>query len=313
MSQGYSKSSSDAIEESLVSTLMSLRSMPDIRYVRDSQKCMNLASKISSKMRGLQTKMGGRLRVGDSVLIIMDRREDPLTPLAIDWSYQALIAEMAEFKDNKVTVKTEEFNLNMVHDEFYRDFRRKNYGDLAKGLNKRMEEFTSRQREGHKLDNFEDMQKALHKMPEHRQQAANLKKHHVIVKEITSQVNSRSLLEVSGLEQEILAKNGMKEQYREGVALMGDAKIRDYDKLRVAAMFAVKYEGSGQVSGMLSAMRENVEDGGDYEGMVRKLLGKCGRHKRVVDKGGSSALGSTAKKFYADIFGVWFFIFGVLG
>lgn len=244
------------------------------------------------------------MRQHDSVLVILERKEDPLTPLAIDWSYQSLISEMAEFKDNKVSVKSEEFNLNLIHDEFYRDFRRKNYGDLAKGLNQRMEEFTSKQKQGHKLDNFEDMQRALHQMPEHRQTAANLKKHHVIVKEITQQVNSRNLLEVSGLEQDILSKNSMKEHFREAQAMLNDPKVRDYDKLRIASMFCVKYEGTSQASGMLSVLRDNVEDPQDYEAMVKKLLQKCGKQRRVVDKGGPSNLGNTAKKFYSDIFGV---------
>ena len=38
----------------------------------------------------------------DTVLLIIDRKEDPITPLLNQWTYQAMIHEILEIKNNTV-------------------------------------------------------------------------------------------------------------------------------------------------------------------------------------------------------------------
>lgn len=78
----------------LFSSLLSLRKFPVIRYQRNSEICTLLAEKVHKKLRedpDLMTTYGQRQGIGHkntidnvdqtSVLLIIDRREDPVTPL----------------------------------------------------------------------------------------------------------------------------------------------------------------------------------------------------------------------------------------
>jgi len=40
-----------------------------------------------------------------TTILILDRREDPITPLLNQWTYQAMIHEILEIKNNRVDLK----------------------------------------------------------------------------------------------------------------------------------------------------------------------------------------------------------------
>ncbi|MCO5591076.1 hypothetical protein L7F22_045053 [Adiantum nelumboides] len=39
------------------------------------------------------------------LLLVIDRRDDPVTPLLNQWTYQAMVHELIGIKDNKVNIK----------------------------------------------------------------------------------------------------------------------------------------------------------------------------------------------------------------
>ena len=291
------------MEEGLLSCILSLRVLPQVRYLRDNQDCLNLAQRVSRQISNLRSRVSREFSREAAVVLILERREDPLTPLGIDWSYQSLISELTQFVDNKVKVNNEEFNLNVVHDSFYRDNRFKNYGELANNLNTLMKKFSSQKDENKDLDNFEDMQRALHKMPEFKKQSANMKKHYSIVSEITKQVNSRNLLELSRLEQEIMARDSPNSQFKEAQQFLSDPKVREFDKLRLVSLFSLKYENSPQRDTLINMLVQNSPDGQEFSSLIEKLRRKCGRSSRILQRG-TSNLGEKAKNFYKDFFGV---------
>ena len=205
--------------------------------------------------------------------------------------------------DNKVKVNNEEFNMNVIHDQFYKDNRFKNYGELANNLNTLMKKFSAQKDENKDLDNFEDMQRALHKMPEFKKQSANMKKHYSIVSEITKQVNSRDLLNLSRLEQEIMARDNTNAQFREAQQFMSDPKIHEFDKLRLASLFSLKYENSSQRESLVNSLIQNSQDKDEFSSLIEKLRRKCGRSSRILQRG-TSNIGDRARNFYKDFFGV---------
>lgn len=293
----------DQMEEGLLSCILSLRVLPQVRYLRDNQDCFQLAQRVAKQVSHLRGKAAREFSREAAVALVLERREDPLTPLGIDWSYQSLISELTEFDDNKVKVSNEEFNLNVVHDAFYRENRFKNYGDLANNLNTLMKKFSSQKEQNRELDNFEDMQRALHKMPEFKKQSANMKKHYSIVSEITKQVNSRGLLDLSRLEQEIMARDNAPAQFREAQRFLSDPKVREFDKLRLVSLFSLKYESSSQREQLISQLVGSSPDGQEFSSLIEKLRRKCGKSSRILQRGASN-LGDKAKNFYKDYFGV---------
>lgn len=291
------------MEEALLSAVLSLRVLPQVRYLRDNQDCLHLAQRVAKQVSALRSRAPREFSREPAVVLILERREDPLTPLGIDWSYQALISELTKFEDNKARVNEEDFNLNVVHDSFYRDNRFKNYGDLASNLNALMKQFSSQKEQTRDLGNFEDMQRALHKMPEFKKQSANMKKHYSIVSEITKQVNSRNLLDLSRLEQDVLARDSPGAQFREAGAFLSDPKLREFDKLRLVSLLSLKYESHPQREALVQQLVGGSVDGQEYSKLLEKLRRKCGRSSRILQRG-TSNLGEKAKNFYKDFFGV---------
>jgi vacuolar protein sorting-associated protein 45 len=65
------------------------------------------------------------------MLLILDRREDPVTPLLNQWTYQAMVHELIGIKNNivnlsgvpSITKELEEIVLSAEYDEFYENVR----------------------------------------------------------------------------------------------------------------------------------------------------------------------------------------------
>lgn len=60
------------------------------------------------------------------LLLILDRREDAMTPLLNQWTYQAMVHELLGIQNNRVSLETvpgnndmKEVVLSAVQDEFY--------------------------------------------------------------------------------------------------------------------------------------------------------------------------------------------------
>jgi hypothetical protein len=75
-------------------------------------------------------------------LFIVDRREDPITPLLNQWTYQAMIHEILGINNNRVDLKhienlapeMKEVVLSSEDDPFYKDIMFKNFGDVAEAI-----------------------------------------------------------------------------------------------------------------------------------------------------------------------------------
>lgn len=82
-------------------------------------------------------------------LLITDRKEDPVTPLLNQWTYQAMIHELIGIKDNRVDLKhlahlSEEMKEVVISGEddlFYRKVMHTNFGDLSGEIQNHVNKF----------------------------------------------------------------------------------------------------------------------------------------------------------------------------
>ena len=77
---------------------------------------------------------------GGCLVVVVDRRLDPVTPLLSQWTYQAMVHELFGIHFNRVDARQVEafqstglgeVTLSARHDDFLRTNRRKNYGDAC--------------------------------------------------------------------------------------------------------------------------------------------------------------------------------------
>ncbi|CAG5100132.1 Similar to Vps45: Vacuolar protein sorting-associated protein 45 (Rattus norvegicus) [Cotesia congregata] len=77
--------------------LLSLKKCPYIRY----QSSSDMAKRLSEKIREVLIKESNSFKFrqeSDPLLLILDRRDDPVTPLLNQWTYQAMVHELLDFQ-----------------------------------------------------------------------------------------------------------------------------------------------------------------------------------------------------------------------
>lgn len=123
----------EALERSLygiIGVLLSLKLRPAIRYRNGSQPAQSLAKRIHDTMNKESALFSFRPPengVPPPLLLILDRRDDPITPLLTQWTYQAMVHQLLTIKNNRVDLsgvagvpsELKEVVLSSEQDEFY--------------------------------------------------------------------------------------------------------------------------------------------------------------------------------------------------
>ena len=75
------------------------------RYQSGSETCHRLAQALQELTHGEERELfdfGSRAAEAAPVLLLLDRREDPVTPLLMQWTYQAMVHELLGIHANRV-------------------------------------------------------------------------------------------------------------------------------------------------------------------------------------------------------------------
>ena len=80
--------------QGLISVLLSLKKSPLIRYQSSSDMCRKLAECVRATISRDSNLFDFRQGDVAPVLLILDRREDSITPVLNQWTYQAMVHEV---------------------------------------------------------------------------------------------------------------------------------------------------------------------------------------------------------------------------
>ena len=200
-----------------------------------------------------------------TTLIIYDRREDPVTPLLNQWTYQAMIHEILDIKSNRVDLKhvdnlseeMKEVVLSPDEDKFYRRIMYKNFGEVAEDIHNLVQEFLTNKQSQAQFSSIEDMQRIIDNFPEFKKSERNTSKHFHILEELRKIVDGRNLYEVSEVEQDIVSgKENKVSHYRQVEEMIANPKISKLEKLRLSLLFALRYENDEKVFHVKEALRK---------------------------------------------------------
>ncbi len=88
---------------------MSLRVIPQIKYVCESDACANIAELVTRKIQEqLMKKPSDYPKDQKVILVITERKEDVITPLMTPWTYEAMLHELFGIYNNKVDIKNKQ-------------------------------------------------------------------------------------------------------------------------------------------------------------------------------------------------------------
>ena len=204
----------EALERStdgLIGVLLSLKKKPLIRYEKNSLLAKKLATEVRYKITQEDTLFDFRKVDTPPILLILDRRDDPITPLLSQWTYQAMVHELLGIHNGRVDLKNvpdirkelQEVVLSQDQDPFFKKNMYLNFGDLGGNIKDYVEQYQSKTKTSSNIESIADMKRFIEDYPEFRKLSGNVSKHVTIVGELSRRVGTESLLEVSEVEQSL--------------------------------------------------------------------------------------------------------------
>ena len=228
---------------------------PSVRFSRSSALTALVGQALSARFDEERVLLAGQAP-GPSVrpsapstqltVLLLDRRDDPVTPLLNQWTYQAMLHELIGLDRNRATIGSDECVFSSAQDPFFQSNLSANFGDLGLSVKTLLEDFQRNTHSSHqKIESIDDMQRFIEEYPEFRKQSGNVSKHVAAVHALSTLVERGNLLAVSSLEQELVCdESKQQEHYRRVMTVLGDNKQSSFEKLRLALLYALRYGGS---------------------------------------------------------------------
>lgn len=211
---GYEENAILDESHSLLSLLLAIKKCPIIKYESSSIDLKRLSSEIvyyinSNSNNNLFEDLNKESDI-PPLLLLLDRRNDPITPLITPWTYQSMIHELIGIEKNVVNLKDsgEQVILNESQDFFFHDSRYLNYGELTDKFQKYVDKYKSQTQQTSadnlKTQNLSELKKVLTKFPEYKKMLNNILKHLNIISELDNKISLQNLWEISELQQTIV-------------------------------------------------------------------------------------------------------------
>ena len=197
--------------EGVVALLLSLKKRPLIRYEKNSLMAKKLATEVRYQMTQEEQLFDFRKTDTPPILLLLDRRDDPITPLLTQWTYQAMVHELLGIYNGKIDLsdvpdvrpELKEIVLSQDQDPFFKKNMYLNFGDLGGNIKEYVEQYQSKTKSNASIESIADMKRFVEDYPEFRKLSGNVSKHVTLVGELSRRVGADGLLDVSELEQSL--------------------------------------------------------------------------------------------------------------
>ncbi|VDI09736.1 vacuolar protein sorting-associated protein 45 [Mytilus galloprovincialis] len=299
--------------QGLTSVLLSLKKCPMIRYQNSSETARRLAESVRQTINKEAALFEFRKTDVAPILLILDRRDDAVTPILNQWTYQAMVHELIGIANSRINLSNvpgiskelQEVVLSPEHDEFYANNMYSNFGEIGNNIKDLMDEFQTKSKSHEKIESISDMKQFLEQYPQFKKMSGTVSKHVTVVGELSRLTNKHHLLEVSELEQDIVCQGDHSAILQRIKTLIASEKIQHIDMLRLVMLYALRYEShsNNDVSGLVDALRKRgVSD--RLRMMVHAVLDYGGKKSRGSDLFGNQDIVSLTKKFFKGVKGV---------
>jgi vacuolar protein sorting-associated protein 45 len=284
--QRYEYQIFNRIVEGIISVCLSNRVLPVIKCVRDSPVCKKISRAVTDffeKNFDFVKKECGRDNNG--ILFLFDRKEDPVTPLLNQWSYQAMLHELIGINNNICEIrhkgeKIDKFPLNDYDDKFFINHMNSEFDLVADEIEKLVVKM-NKESFDKKVDSIQDLKKFIQSLPEKKKESAEFTKHTYLFYELSEIMQRRKLLELSTLEQDLACYDNKKEHYNKIVSIIKDIQINPLDKAKLYMLYCFRYEEDSSINNLRSIMYDNgLKDWTEYSDYLHAYAGK---NKRALD------------------------------
>lgn len=306
---------SDALQrtvQGIIALLLSLKKCPQIRYQANSALCRVLGEKVEDVIK----KESGLFTFGQSsqpLLLILDRKDDPVTPLLNQWTYQAMVHELLTINNNRVNLSNvpgvpkelQEVVLSAEQDSFYAKNIFLNYGEIGQNIKSHMEHFQEKAKSHQKIESIADMKNFIEAYPQFKKLLGNVSKHVTVVGELSSLVNRYALLDVSEIEQDISCHTDHSTQLQNIKRLINNANVRTTDAVKLVMLYALKYQNhsGNDLIGLKNMLRKKGVSENQIQN-VDNILEYAGSHARQSNLFSVENAVKVTKRFFKGLSGV---------
>ncbi len=212
------------IADKLVTVAATLNEYPHVRYKRTSAVGKEIAEIFQSKMNDFVASNPswwyhggqGHSEKSRGTILILDRSDDPLSPVVHEFTYQAMCQDLLPMSEDKISYTPDESNsgkreakdvLLNDNDPIWVELRPNHIADVITTLSDRIRSFVATN-SGAALASssgsdmtLSEMASALKQLPEYRETMGKLSQHMHVAHMCMDAFNGMNLLEVSDLEQ----------------------------------------------------------------------------------------------------------------
>ncbi|KAJ3359675.1 vacuolar protein sorting-associated protein 45 [Kappamyces sp. JEL0680] len=301
------------VTEGVTGVLLSLKKKPLIRYENNSSLARKLAAELTYAIQNEGPLYDFRKTDTPPILLIMDRRNDPVTPLLNQWTYQAMIHELLGITNGRVDLsqvkdirdEVKEIVLNIEHDQFFQNNMYLNLGELGANIKTYVDEFQQKHNSTKKIESVADMKRFVEDYPEFRKLSGNVAKHVALVGELSRKVGADHLLDVGELEQSLAVSNSHSADAKLMEGFLADATLSVASKLKLVLLYALRYEKTS--NNLIKTFTDALKIGGASEKQLQlcqAILQYAGSEVRMEATGSMETLLDTTKNVFKGLKGV---------
>ncbi|OQR88303.1 vacuolar protein sorting-associated protein [Achlya hypogyna] len=284
--------------DGLLAVLLSMKKKPLIRFVKKSEIAEKLARDVATRMQHEDGLFDFRQPSVPPVLLILDRKDDPVTPLLSQWTYQAMVHELMGLFENRVDLERvpgvrddmKQVVLSVTSDAFFAQHMHANFGEICMAVKGLVDTYKHSSKQNENIESIEDMQRFVDKYAEFRAQSVTVSKHVTLMGELNRLIEVQGLMDVSTLEQDMACNDDAAGHLRELALRLRKAAIAPANKLRLALLYALRYESPAAIKSVKELLLEAGVPSGEA---VTAMLQYGGAAARAGDLFGDKGL----KKF----------------
>ncbi|KXN74885.1 Sec1-like protein [Conidiobolus coronatus NRRL 28638] len=299
--------------ECLTSICLSLKKKPIIRYEKSSNLTKELAFELKNQIEQENLLFKFPTTEDTSLLLILDRKSDPITPLLTQWTYQAMIHELLTINNGRVDMSKckdqpkdlQEIVLNIDQDPFYKKNMFLNFGDLGVNIKSYVDEYQQKTKGNMHIESISDMKRFVEEYPEFRKLSGNVTKHVNLVGELSRLIETNKLLEVSQLEQSLACNESHNSDLKALISIIEDPKVKSINKLKLTILYSIKYEkhSNNSLKQLISALKKQGLMESELS-LITKTLKHCGFESRQNDLFGNEINFNWGKNVFKGLKGV---------
>lgn len=240
------------IAEGIASLMVALRRKPTVRIQQNSVLAKRVITDLDAILRSDAELYDYKAR--ETVMLIVDRSDDPLTPLLSPWTYQAMLHEMITLDHHTLRLPDAPpgdvgLVFNPMDDSFFAKVMFMNWGEVCQQVIAFVDECKKSLNIDRGTASMEEIKAFLSKLPQTKQLAGSVTKHTDATSFLSQEIKKRKLLEVSMLEQDMSAATSSPNDHWSRLAeLARGGGVGEDDLLRLAMIYHLRYEKAGAKS-----------------------------------------------------------------